>query len=130
MAKCFLVPVDLSPASARVVERAAQLAQATRARVEILHVVTRHEALAARDDVVARLEQLLALLRAASLEAEAHVVAGDPVPEILAAVPRLGADTIVIGERGHCATYERVVGSVATGVLRAARCPVEIVPVH
>jgi nucleotide-binding universal stress UspA family protein len=130
VAKRFLVPVDLSDASRLVVERAAELARATGGRVELLHVATRHEALAARDDILARLENLTRPLRAAELAVEVHVVAGDPVAEILSAVPRLGADSIVIGERGHCSTYERVVGSVATGVVRAARCPVEVVAVR
>jgi nucleotide-binding universal stress UspA family protein len=127
---CLLVPIDLSDASRAVVERAAALARATGARVELLHVVTRHEALAERDDVVAQLEKLAQPLRDAKLAARTHVVAGEPVAEIIAAVPRLGADSIVIGRRGHCTTYERVIGSVTDGVLRAARCPVEVVPIH
>ena len=130
MRTCLLVPVDLSGASRSVVERAAELARATGARVELLHVVTRHEALAARDDVTRRLDDLSQPLRAAQISVGVHVVAGEPVEEILAAVPRLGADSIVIGERGHCATYQRVVGSVTEGVLRARACPVEIVPVR
>jgi nucleotide-binding universal stress UspA family protein len=127
---CLLVPVDLGDASRPIVERAAQLARAAGARVELLHVVTRHEALAAREDVVAQLERLSQPLRAAQVPVSVHVVAGEPVAEILAAIPRLGADSIVIGERGHCVTYERVVGSVTEGVLRGGRCPVEVVPVR
>jgi nucleotide-binding universal stress UspA family protein len=130
MRTCLLVPVDLSGTSHEVVERAGELARITGARVELLHVVTRHEALAARVDVTRRLDALAQPLRAAQLPVGVHVVAGDPVEEILAAIPRLGADTIVIGERGHCATYQRVVGSVTEGVLRARTCPVEVVPVH
>jgi nucleotide-binding universal stress UspA family protein len=130
MRTCILVPLDLSGASRTVVERAADLARATGARVELLHVVTRHEALAARDDVVKQLDSLSQPLRAAQIPVGVHVVAGEPVAEILAAIPRLGADSIVIGARGHCATYERVVGSVTEGVLRGRACPVEVVPVH
>jgi nucleotide-binding universal stress UspA family protein len=129
-AMCLLVPVDLSEASRAVAERAAVLARASGARVELLHVVTRHEALAARDDVLKQLETLSQPLRAAQIPVSVHVVSGDPVAEILAAVPRLGADSIVIGERGHCATYERLVGSVAEGVLRSRTCPVEVVPIR
>jgi nucleotide-binding universal stress UspA family protein len=130
MAPCLLVPVDLSDASLALVERAASLARASGARVELLHVVTRHEALAGRDDIVAQLEKLSQPLRAAKLCVGMHIVAGEPVAEILAAIPRLGADSIVIGQRGHCPTYERVVGSVTEGVLRSERCPVEVVPVR
>jgi nucleotide-binding universal stress UspA family protein len=126
----MLVPVDLSDASLQVVERAAELASATRARVELLHVVTHHEALASRDDVGAQLEKLSQPLRAAGLPVAIHVISGDPVAEILAAVPRFGAHSIVIGERGHCPTYERVVGSVAEAVLRAGPCAIELVPIH
>jgi nucleotide-binding universal stress UspA family protein len=128
-ASCLLVPVDLSEASHAVAERAGLRARSTGARVELIHVVTRHEALAARDDVLKQLEILAQPLRAAQIPVSIHVVAGDPVAEILAAVPRLGADSILIGERGHCATYERLVGSVAEGVLRSGTCRVEIVPI-
>ena len=127
---CLLVALDLSGSSHSVVERAGELARAAGARVELLHVVTPHQALAARDDVTRRLEDLSRPLRAAQLPVGVHVVTGDPVEEILAAVPRLGADSIVIGERGHCATYQRVVGSVTEGVMRARACRVEVVPVR
>ena len=130
MRTCLLVPVDLSGASRSVIERAAELARPTGARVELLHVVTRHEALAAHDDLASRLAELSQPLRAAQIPVGVHVVVGDPVAEILGAVPRLGADSIVIGARGHCATYERIVGSVTEGVLRERPCPVEVVPVH
>jgi nucleotide-binding universal stress UspA family protein len=126
----ILVPLDLSEASRKVVERAAERASATGARVEILHVVTRHEALAASDDVITQLEKLAEPLRAADLQVGIHVVYGDPVGEILSAIPRLGASSIVIGERGHCPTYERIIGSVTEGVLRSGACPVEVVPVR
>ena len=127
---CLLVPVDLSGASHSVVERAAEVARASGARVELLHVVTRHEALAARDDVARRLESLSQPLRAAQIPVGVHVVSGEPVTEIVAASSRLGADSILMGERGHGATYERMVGSVTDGVLRSRVCPVEVVPIR
>ncbi|MEO8353471.1 MAG: universal stress protein, partial [Chthoniobacteraceae bacterium] len=39
-----------------------------------------------------------------------------------------GADMIVMGSHGHGSFYELLVGSVTSGVLRDARCPVLVVP--
>jgi nucleotide-binding universal stress UspA family protein len=127
---CLLIAIDLSDASRAVVQRAAALARGTGARMEVLHVVTRDEALARGDDVRAQLTELCRPLRDAKLPARTHVLEGEPAAEILAQARRLDAASIVIGRRGHCATYERMIGSVTEAVIRGADCPVEVVPIR
>lgn len=61
-------------------------------------------------------------------EERARVAIGDPVFEILATAERRGADLIVMGSRGAGTVGRAFLGSVADGVLRAASCPVIVVP--
>ena len=53
---------------------------------------------------------------------------GDPTREILSAVGRLGVDVVVMGRREAGNFRRAVLGSVVTGVLRGATCPVLVVP--
>ena len=55
----------------------------------------------------------------------AAVRAHDAEAEMAEAV---GADLIVMGSHGHGALFEFLVGSATSGVLRAARVPVVVVP--
>lgn len=61
-------------------------------------------------------------------EERARVAIGDPVFEILATAERRHADLIVMGSRGAGTLGRAFMGSVADGVLRAASCPVLVIP--
>jgi nucleotide-binding universal stress UspA family protein len=56
------------------------------------------------------------------------LVQGPAAEAILLEARRLEVDAIVIGSRSHGALVHALVGSVAHGVLRAARRPVVVVP--
>lgn len=67
------------------------------------------------------------LLQAASINHEVHAVVGDVVTEVVAAVKRLGCDTVVMGTRGMGSLGNLVMGSVATRVVHDAPVPVLLV---
>lgn len=72
-------------------------------------------------------EDMAARLTAIGIPATAHVRAGDPATEILAAADDHGADLIVTGSRGLGGLDRLLLGSVARNVLSHARASVLIV---
>jgi nucleotide-binding universal stress UspA family protein len=103
--KTVLAPIDFSDISRSVINEAVALARAIDARLVLLHVV--------RDEGVT-----------------AHVIhqVGSPGERIVQQAERLEADYIVMGSHGHGAFYDLIVGGTTTRVLKAATCPVVIVP--
>jgi nucleotide-binding universal stress UspA family protein len=146
--KTLLVPVDLSDASKLVLEKAFELAQQLSARVVILHVVepvATYVPVGATMDVIAaapppvetteslsspdpRLEALAQPLQAAGLTVEIISLIGLAVDDILEQAQKQHADYIMLGSHGHGALYHLFSGSVVTGVLKRAKCPIIIVP--
>lgn len=64
----------------------------------------------------------------ATMQIETVTVRGDPAPALLAYAQQAGADLIALGTQRHGLIERLVVGSVATRVLRTARCAVLAVP--
>ncbi|MFA5677949.1 MAG: universal stress protein [Pseudomonas sp.] len=67
------------------------------------------------------------MLEAASISHEVHEVVGDVVTEVVAAVKRLGCNTVVMGTRGMGSLGNLVMGSVATRVIHDVPVPVLLV---
>jgi nucleotide-binding universal stress UspA family protein len=63
-----------------------------------------------------------------TLLVETVTVRGDPAPALLAFAQQVNADLIALGTQRHSFLERLVVGSVATRVLRTARCAVLAVP--
>lgn len=61
---------------------------------------------------------------------ETVTVRGDPAPALLAYVQQVNSDLVAVGTQRHSFFERLVVGSVATRVLRMARCTVLAVPGH
>jgi len=81
------------------------------------------------------LPPLLAQVRAEleipeGITVETVVVRGDPAPALLAYAQQVGADLVAVGTQRHSFVERLLVGSVATRVLRHARCGVLAVPVR
>lgn len=70
------------------------------------------------------LQEGIAKLASTGLEAQGHVVIGDPVEEIAAAARRIGTDLIVLGhrQRGPLARWWQ--SSVGTSLLDEAPCSI------
>jgi nucleotide-binding universal stress UspA family protein len=64
------------------------------------------------------------------IDVEYRTSEGDAVAEILGLAGEIGADLIVMGTHGRTVLRRLLFGSVATGVLRGARCPVLILRSH
>jgi nucleotide-binding universal stress UspA family protein len=64
----------------------------------------------------------------ADLEVEGRLIHAGSIAAAIAAECRVGVDLLVVGSRGYGALGRVLVGSVATGLLHRARCPVLTVP--
>jgi nucleotide-binding universal stress UspA family protein len=143
--KDILVALDFSNHCDEVVERATNLAQASGAKLWLLHVgppeadlfgrqlvrkVVEDEVPEALREYAERLERTASGLRERGLQAEAILVRGMPVESILAEAEIHDVETIVLGAHGRNPIYRAFVGSVSEGVLRGTTRPVLIVPVR
>lgn len=86
--------------------------------------------LADEPDLRAKIERQVVELRDAGFDVELELPTGgsDVAGLVAKAADAVGADLIVVGTHGHGAIAAAVLGSVARGLLHAARCPVLAVP--
>jgi nucleotide-binding universal stress UspA family protein len=141
--KTILVPVDFSDVTAQVVETARKFAAAFESRLVLLNVAEPEpdfvgfeagpptvRAVVARDYRIERqhLDALKTQLAAGGCDVTALHVQGAIVEKIMHEASEQHADLIVIGSHGHGAFYDLLVGSVTQGVIKAAQCPVAVVP--
>jgi nucleotide-binding universal stress UspA family protein len=139
----LLVPIDLSTATASVLDTARQVAIATRGRVWLLNVAPPDPAFIGYEvgpDVVrgqvARelrddhrvLEAHAQSLRDGGVDVTALHLQGSTAETILREAARLPADLIIMATHGHGAVFDLLVGSISQAVLRASPVPVLMVP--
>lgn len=132
-----VVGIDFSPASVHAARLALNLV-GTHGRLTLVHVRPRFEHPSEEwqlwdTDYGRTLPPLFDQLRAqlpASEGAtiETVTIRGDPAPALIAYAQQTGADLIALGAQRHGLIERLVVGSVATRVLRTARCAVLAVP--
>jgi nucleotide-binding universal stress UspA family protein len=141
--KKFLVAVDLSEPSKRVIETALSLARSLDASVDLVHV-REPFIYAVAGDYGPSLQQEQALVhwidrelsQAGDAISHARVpctttsLYGSPAREIVAHAEKTGADLIVIGTHGRGGIAHAVLGSVAERVVQKAKRPVLAVPVE
>ncbi len=130
----MLVPIDLSPGSERVLDRAALLPLAPKGRVTLFHVVPKLLSKSARERAQADAEEALeaAAQRIARKLPEGTVVrhvvkVGTAAQEIARHAASARADLLVMGRGGGRALRDVVLGSTAERVIRQARLPVLVV---
>ena len=143
----ILVPIDFSEGADGALTLAIKFAKLLRAAIDLLHVQampTYTPVLSVPDAVplpppvpeadAQGIEQGLAALaarvRESALECQTRNVAGNPADEIVDYATKIGADLIVMGTQGRGGLRRVLLGSVAEKVLRAACCPVLVVPVR
>jgi nucleotide-binding universal stress UspA family protein len=78
------------------------------------------------DTAKALLARLGQLAKEANVEAEFHAVTGPPAEAIVQAANRLGADLVIVGNKGMRGA-KRVLGSVPNSIAHHAQCSVLIV---
>jgi nucleotide-binding universal stress UspA family protein len=137
MYKRILVPLEHSPADQTILRHVTGLAKLAGAEVILLHVA---DGWAARNmeqlnlkeseemkEDRAYLEQVARELRAAGLEVDAVLAAGDPAKEIAAAAVREQVDLIALATHGHRLLDDVVRGSTATALRHTTRIPILMV---
>jgi nucleotide-binding universal stress UspA family protein len=137
MYKRILVPLEHSPADQTILRHVTSLAKLSGAEVILLHVA---DGWAARNmeqlnlkeseemkEDRAYLERVAKELRAAGLEADAVLAAGDPAKEIAAAAEREQVDLIALATHGHRLLDDVVRGSTATALRHTTRIPILMV---
>ena len=138
----ILVPVDFSDVTPQVVATANRMASAFQGKVVLLHIsepepefigfepgpATVRTAVA--KDFRGEHHQLEELKKtfAPGVAVTALHIQGATVEKILSEAATQKASLIVIGSHGHGAIYNLLVGGVTGGVLKAAPCPVVVVP--
>ena len=145
MALKILVAVDLSDATARVVQVAERIAGPMSGVVRLLHVAEAEPDFVgfdARPDVVRdqvakeyrdehRSVQAHAnALREADIDASALLIKGPIIETILNEAQRFEADMLIVGSHGFGALYDLLVGSSSRGVLKDTKIPVLVVPIR
>ncbi|KYG02936.1 hypothetical protein BE21_53985 [Sorangium cellulosum] len=132
--RSLLVPVDLSPASDRVIGRVARLPLAEGARLTLLHVIPegltlRSQERAENDARKALQAETEALARElpGSVAIQHAVRVGAAAAEIVRHAGAVAADLIVMGRAGGRALRDLILGSTAERVVRGARLPVLVV---
>lgn len=137
--KTIIAATDLSRAAYSAVQRAALVARAHGASLELLHVVSRQSVSnawremlhatglrdgALRDGAAQQLGEVAALVGAEfGIEVTTHVAEGKPYAEIAARIEELEPDLVVVGAHGESALTP-VLGTTAHRVLRLSGAPV------
>ena len=137
MYKRILVPLENSPADETILRHVTGLAKLSGAEVILLHVA---DGWAARNmeqlnlkeseemkEDRAYLERMAKDLRAAGLEVDAVLAAGDPAKEIAAEAEREKCDLIALATHGHKLLDDVVRGSTATALRHNTRIPILMV---
>jgi len=130
-----LVPVDGSDYSKNAAMYAAHLVNARNPKIYLLHVtepitmtIGGHEAEVLRKEAYDAATEMLdgyrKLIESSGLEVEFVIREGRADYEILNVQEELDCDLIVIGSRGLSELESVIMGSVVSGVLEEATCPV------
>jgi nucleotide-binding universal stress UspA family protein len=129
--RSVLIPVDLSPLTELVLQRAAFLPLAPNARITLLHVLSEALPSAAREraraDAIQALEREVASLRAkcaADVQFDHRVEDGEAAAKIASYVEQMTPDLLLVGRGGKRGAREIFLGSTAERVIRQAHVPV------
>jgi universal stress protein A len=138
--KSILFPTDFSSYNDAALKLASTLAAEAKATLYIIHVHDLQSLSAAtaefsyldaptwREQLGNAEEQLARILpSAAGVKYERKCLTGNPLVEILKFAESHGVDLIVMASHGRTGLSRLLMGSLAEGVMRKARCPVLIV---
>ncbi|HET7008138.1 MAG TPA: universal stress protein [Candidatus Binatia bacterium] len=135
--KKILAPTDFSELSAEGVRYACHLAKEVGAQVIVMNVIILDETnTIAKGEVEshkARLGEFVTKTvphRGADLKVREVVVAGHPSTAIIDCAENEHIDLVVMSSHGRSGLSRMLIGSVTDKLLRAAKCPVLVVPAH
>jgi nucleotide-binding universal stress UspA family protein len=138
--RSILVAVDGSRPSDAAVAAACVLARDFGAEIRGCHVLETHPYLQGhhvqwlpeveaekRREAMEIAREAEKLARNSGVQMNVAFVDGDPIDEVLRSAADIGADTIIVGNRGQNALSTLFVGSVAQGIVERSSLPVMIV---
>jgi len=137
--RAIMLATDGSPSAAEATKRAVELARETGAKLFVVAVwhaglttyssgdVMSANKRAAKKHASEAARSALELAEAAGIEAESFVLEGDPVDRICASAADTQTALLVVGSHGFGPVRRLVFGSVSTGLLHHAPCPVLVV---
>ena len=135
MLKKILAPTDFSKLSGAGVRYACHLAKEVGAQVIVMNVIALDETnMVAKGEIdahKARLDEFVAKTaphHGADLKLREVVVAGQPYNAIIDCAENEHADLVVMSSHGRTGLSRMLIGSVTDRLLRAAKCPVLVVP--
>ncbi|PXF58879.1 MAG: universal stress protein [Deltaproteobacteria bacterium] len=142
--KKILFPVDFYESAVKILPVVKLMAEKLGAKIELIHVVkgssdfVGYEMGAAwysnfEDELIKGGEKAMDKFveeKLAGLVVDTAVVVGDAAEEIIKYAEKTGADMIIIGTHGRKGLEKILFGSVASGVVKGAHCPVLTVNPH
>lgn len=137
MLKKILAPTDFSALSGEGVRYACQLAKDVGAQVIVMNVIILDETNTTTkgeiDEHKARLAEFITKAVAhhgADVNLREVVVVGQPYNAIVDCAEEEKVDLVVMSSHGRSGLSRMLIGSVTDRLLRAAKCPVLVVPSH
>jgi nucleotide-binding universal stress UspA family protein len=136
----ILVATDFSEGSDEALDHAIDMAKASNAAIEIVHILELAEEFpfgttyfdadygALYSGIDRQLSERADRARAAGIACETKIIDGAAVNEITRRGRAIDADLIVVGTHGRTGLAHALMGSVAERVVRRASCPVLTVP--
>jgi nucleotide-binding universal stress UspA family protein len=137
--KSILFPTDFSSYNDAALKLASTLTAEAKATLYILHVHDVQSVSAAmgefsyldaptwREQLRDAENQLAGVVPSAEVQYQHECLTGNPVVEILKFAESHGVDLIVMASHGRTGLSRLLMGSIAEGVMRKARCPVLVV---
>jgi len=141
--KTIVALVDFSDVTAKVLKHAQALAEAFQSHVILLHGLQKRPVVVDMGvasptllqsltpaDIEADKAKLLKLggpMTSAGIQVSVQQLADATVESIVEEAQRLKADVIIVGSHHHGTFYNLIIGSVTSGLLKCAGCPVLVV---
>ena len=137
MLKKILAPTDFSELSGEGVRYACHLAKEVGAQVIVMNVIILDETnTTTKGEIEAHKARLAEFVgktvphRGADLKVREVVVAGQAYNAIVECAANEHVDLVVMSTHGRSGLSRMLIGSVTDRLVRAAKCPVLVVPVH
>ncbi len=141
----FLVAVDCSDSTQKVVNKAKEMVKALSGKLWIIHIaqpepdfVGYNTGPQTERDYVAKvlhsehsqIQEIAENLRNGGIETTALLIQGSTVETIIKEAKKLQVEMIIMGSHGRNPISELFLGSVSKGVISQSDCPILIVPTH
>ena len=128
MYHCIVVGTDGSVTASRAVDQAIELAAVCGATLHLVHAWDVSPAMArVEDDGSEVLEATAAIAAEAGVVVETHIVRSDPADALVTVARAVGADLLIVGNRGMSGIQRLLLGSVANRISHHSPCTLLIV---